>query len=197
MAQSGYTTIQLYNSTTAGHVPIAANLVAGELAINNVDGKLYYKNSSGVVTLLASAGGAAGVFTSVTTPIVNGITTLTLETNGVAALTFDANQNGTFNSTGAVQVPAGTTAQRPTPTAGDIRFNTDINEFEGYASGVWSQIGGGATGGGSDKVFVQNQAIVTTNYTLTTGFNAESVGPITINGGVTVTVPSGQRWVVL
>ena len=233
MAQSGYTTIQLYYSPTATNTPIAANMASGELAINIVDGKLYYKDNAGTIQLIASKAGSSGLFTNitvtgtatiatlvasagsinnttigattpstgafttVTTPIVNGITTLTLETNGVAALTFDAAQNGTFNSTGAVQVPAGTTAQRPTPTAGDIRFNTDINEFEGYASGVWSQIGGGATGGGGDKVFVQNQAVVTTNYTLTTGFNAESVGPITINGGVTVTVPSGQRWVVL
>jgi len=38
---------------------------------------------------------------------------------------------------------------------------------------------------------------VTTSYTLSTGKNAMSVGPITINGGATVTVPSGARWVVL
>lgn len=57
--------------------------------------------------------------------------------------------------------------------------------------------GGGATGGGGDQVFVQNQQIVTTNYTLSTGYNAESVGPISINSGVTITVPSGSRWVIL
>ena len=39
-------------------VPLAANLAQGELAINIADGKLYYENSSGVVTLLAGAGGA-------------------------------------------------------------------------------------------------------------------------------------------
>jgi len=58
-------------------------------------------------------------------------------------------------------------------------------------------IGGGATGGGGDEVFVENGVTVTTNYTLSTGKNASSVGPITINAGITVTVPSGQRWVVL
>ena len=52
-------------------------------------------------------------------------------------------------------------------------------------------------GGGNDNVFVENDTTVTTNYTLTTGRNAMSVGPVTVNGGVTVTVPSGQRWVVL
>jgi len=60
MAQAGYTPISLYYSTTASAVPLAANLVPGELAININDGKLYYENSSGVVTLLASASGASG-----------------------------------------------------------------------------------------------------------------------------------------
>jgi hypothetical protein len=60
MAQSGYTPIQLYYSTTAAAVPLAANLAQGELAINITDGKLYYENNSGVVTLLASAAGSLG-----------------------------------------------------------------------------------------------------------------------------------------
>ena len=60
MAQAGYTPISLYYSTTAAAVPLAANLAQGELAINIVDGKLYYENNSGVVTLLASTAGASG-----------------------------------------------------------------------------------------------------------------------------------------
>lgn len=60
MAASGYTPISLYYSTTAAAVPTAGNLVAGELAININDGKLYFKDSSNVVTLLASASGASG-----------------------------------------------------------------------------------------------------------------------------------------
>ena len=59
MAQAGYTPISLYYSTTASTLPTAGNLVAGELAINTADGKLYYKNSSNVVTLLASSSVAA------------------------------------------------------------------------------------------------------------------------------------------
>ena len=59
MAQAGFTPISIYYSTTASTLPTAGNLVAGELAINTADGKLYYKNSSNVVTLLASASVAA------------------------------------------------------------------------------------------------------------------------------------------
>jgi hypothetical protein len=60
MAQSGYTPIQLYYSTTAAAVPLAGNLNNGELGINITDGKLYYKNNGGTVTLLASTAGASG-----------------------------------------------------------------------------------------------------------------------------------------
>ena len=106
--------------------------------------------------------------------------------------------NVTMSSTGYVLIPKGTTAERPlSPVAGEIRYNTDYGQYEGYYATGWSQIGGGATGGGGDQVFVENGVTVTTNYTLSANKNAESVGPITINSGVSVTVPSGQRWVVL
>ena len=55
----------------------------------------------------------------------------------------------------------------------------------------------GATGAGGDQVFVENSAIITTSYTLSAGKNAMSVGPITINSGAVVTVPTGQVWSVL
>jgi hypothetical protein len=104
----------------------------------------------------------------------------------------------TMSSTGYVLIPSGTTAQRPvSPVNGEIRYNSDYNSFEGYANGAWGNIGGGATGGGGNQVFVENARVVTTSYTLSTNKSAESVGPITINSGATVTIPSGQRWVVL
>lgn len=60
-----------------------------------------------------------------------------------------------------------------------------------------SEMGGGATGGGTDKVFNENSRTVTTNYSITAGKSAVCVGPLTINNGVTVTVPSGERLVIL
>jgi hypothetical protein len=54
MAASGFTPIQLYRTTTAAAVPLAADLAAGELAINTTDEKLYFKNAAGTVKLLAS-----------------------------------------------------------------------------------------------------------------------------------------------
>ena len=61
MAQSGYTPITLYNSTTASAVPAAGNLATGELALNAADGKLFYKNSvSNTVLPLAGLSGYSG-----------------------------------------------------------------------------------------------------------------------------------------
>lgn len=101
-------------------------------------------------------------------------------------------------STGSVVIASGTQAQRDgSPSAGYFRFNTDINKFEGYNGTSWGSVGGGATGGGSDAVFIENGQTVTTNYTLTSGNNAGSFGPITINSGVTVTVPTGAVWTVV
>ena len=61
MAETGYTPIQLYRSTTASAVPTAGNLADGELAINTLDGKLYYKNSVGTVTVMAEGSVTAGI----------------------------------------------------------------------------------------------------------------------------------------
>lgn len=105
--------------------------------------------------------------------------------------------NVLLTGTGYLDLPVGTTAQRPgTPVAGMVRYNTTLGYFEGYGN-AWGKIGGGATGGSSDDVFYENGQTVTASYTLTTGKNAMSAGPITINSGVTVTVPSGQSWVIV
>ena len=102
------------------------------------------------------------------------------------------------STTGSSQLPSGTTAQRDaTPTGGSIRLNTDTSKFEGYNGTSWTAVGGGATGGGSDAVFIENGQTVTTNYTLSSNTNAGSFGPITINSGVVVTIPSGQVWTVV
>ncbi len=71
------------------------------------------------------------------------------------------------------------------------------------ASGVltWAEAGAGAAGGGTDKIFWENGKTVTTNYTIGTGFgtdcNAGSWGPITINNGVTVTIPNNSNWTII
>jgi len=117
--------------------------------------------------------------------------------NTGAFTTLSATSTVTFTGTGAAKLNVGTTGQRPTAVTGMVRYNSTTGKFEGYGATAWGALGGGATGGGADQVFVENGQTVTTDYTLTTGFNAMSTGPITINSGVVVTIPTGARWVVL
>lgn len=170
MAQTGYTPILTYSSITASAVPLAANLSTGELAINVVDGKLYYKDSSGVVQLLSTA-------------------------NVNSHLSWSAANNTlTVLGTGSIQVPSGTTAQDPaTPAAGMLRFNTDLGGFEGYDGFAWGGIGGAQAGG----AIVTNKKIASISYIVDTTENGFSVGPITIPSGITITVAPDSRWVII
>jgi hypothetical protein len=61
-----------------------------------------------------------------------------------------------------------------------LRYNTTLNQFEGYSASGWGSIGGtGATGGGLNQVFYENDQTVTTSYTLSAIKNAMSTGPLT------------------
>jgi hypothetical protein len=285
MAATGYTPIKLYYSTTAAAVPVNTNLADGELAINITDGKLYYKDNSGVVKLLASNAtvapvttisfGSTGLTPSTATSgavtvagtlvVSNGGTGLTSLTAGripfgagtsafgnTANLFWDNSTTrlgvGTnapavtvaISSTDAILIPAGTTGQRPTGAAGYLRFNSTTAQFEGYNGSAWSSVGGAnitndtttasfeyplyaaVTTGAATTVYtsdakylykpstgelqayelaasnglILNATTVSASYTIDTGYNAESVGPMTVASGVTVTVTSGQRWLV-
>ena len=103
------------------------------------------------------------------------------------------------NYTTALQIPVGTTAQRPgSPSTRDFRFNSTTTSAEIYNGSEFTAVGGGAgaTGGGNDEVFFESDTNVTTDYTITSGKNAHTVSPV-IDSGVTVTVPSGSLLVIL
>jgi hypothetical protein len=58
-------------------------------------------------------------------------------------------------------------------------------------------LAGGALGTGTDQIFYENDQTVTGNYSITAGKNAMTAGPVTVNSGVTVTVPSGSSWSII
>ncbi len=77
------------------------------------------------------------------------------------------------------------------PVANYALIATNTNGTLGWG------VAGGASGGGTNQVFWENDQAVTTDYSITNGKNAGSFGPITINSGVTVTVGSGETWSVV
>jgi hypothetical protein len=112
MAATNFTPIQLYHSTTASAAPTAGNLAAGELAINTLDEKLYFKNSAGTVKLLASAAGAAGDVVGPATSTDNAVarfdgTTGKLIQNSVVTI---ADSTGNMAGVGTLGVGAITTS---------------------------------------------------------------------------------------
>jgi len=101
-----------------------------------------------------------------------------------------------FTTTTSIQIPSGTSAERPgTPTAGMIRYNSENQQFEGYAT-AWGGFGG-ASGNSGNAVFYENDTSVSSSYTITTGKNAMSAGPITLDASVVVTIPAGSVWTVV
>ena len=106
--------------------------------------------------------------------------------NSGAFTSLSATLNVTFSGTGYVQMPVGATTDRPaSPSEGMFRYNTTLDLFEGYINGAWGQVGGdaGATGGGPDEVFIENDQVVTISYTIPSTKNAMTTGPITLGGG--------------
>jgi hypothetical protein len=57
--------------------------------------------------------------------------------------------------------------------------------------GVW------ASAGAINDIFYENGQTVLADYTITTDKNAMSAGPITLDTGVTVTIPVGSSWVIV
>lgn len=87
--------------------------------------------------------------------------------------------NGEFNGTGSLKVPTGTTVQR---AGTGVRYNTTFGQYEGYDvnTSQWSSIGGGATGSAGNQIFYENGQLVTASYTLTSGKNAMTTGPMQV-----------------
>lgn len=102
------------------------------------------------------------------------------------------------SATGAAIIPTGDTASRPSGGAaveGLFRRNSQIKQWEGFDGTNWTGIGG-ASGGGGNPFCYENDITVTVDYTITTGKNAHSAGPITVANGVNITVPNGSNYVV-
>lgn len=144
-------------------------------------------NITGVLNVPIITGAASTANVRTNSLVVSGVSTV-----GVLTVTGNAG----FTTTSHLTVPKGTSSQRPgTPVSGMIRYNTENQQFEGYAA-AWGGFGG-AAGASGNAVFYENDTSVTASYQITSGKNAMSAGPITFDAGVVVTIPSGSVWTVV
>ena len=178
--QTTYTDGQLLIGNSTGNTLSKSTLTAGT--------GISITNGSGSVTIASTVSGGL--------PTTGGTLTGDLLMDNQSDVRFgEATANGTnwVAFQGAANIAANVTWTLPATDA-TVAGHALKSDAAGTLS--WGTAGG-ATGGGTDDVFYENSQTVTTSYTLTTSKNAVSAGPVTINSGATVTVPSGASWVIV
>lgn len=141
-----------------------------------------------------------GTANAVVVNFSSGITTTTL-TAGLAIL-FKASNTNTGSTTLNVQVNSSSIGSGTIKAADGTNLSAGTITSGGVYSVVYngtnfvmvSGAGSGAVAGGA---IYENTQLISSNYTISTGKNGMSAGPITLAPGVTVTVPSGSRWAIV
>jgi hypothetical protein len=186
----------------AGSNNIGARLTSTDFKLINgtgleVGGYSFPTSDGSASQFLQTNGAGTLSFTSITQATGNELENVVEDTTPQLGGELDTQTNTIDLSanTASLKLNKGTTAQRDgTPSSGMFRFNTTTTSFEGYDGSAWGSIGGGASAGGA---IYENNNSIDASYTLTTNTNGMSVSPISIASGVTVTVPSGAKWVIL
>jgi len=200
MAQTNFTPISLYYSATATNVPTAGNLVAGELAINTADGKLFYKDSAGVVQTIASKAGALGDVVGPASATDNAISRfdattgkliqnslVTVSDTGAISAPVDASISGltvgkgasavaTNTALGVSALAANTTASRNTAIGYQAGYTNTTNiasTYVGYRAGYLAT--------GAQCTFVGDNAGQNSTGTLN-GFFGQAAGYLVTSG---------------
>ncbi len=203
---TGATNVTNNNQLTNGAGYITATLT-NEQVQDIVGGMLTGNTETGITVTYQDGDGTidfvVGTLNQDTTG--NAATATALETaRNIGGVSFDGTANinlpgvntaGNQNTTGTSGgFTAGSASNLNSGTLPDARFPSTLPAVDGSNL---TGISAGATGGGSDEVFYENDQAVTTNYTITNGKNAMAAGPITINSGVTVTVGSGETLTIV
>jgi hypothetical protein len=181
MAQTGYTPILIYASGTASNVPSASNMISSasgaELALNYADGKLYFKNSAGNVTLLADS--------SKTTPV----TTFSAGTTG---LTPSTATSGAITLSGTLVAANGGTGQS-SYTTGDILYASGSSAISKLAIGTNGYV---MTSSGSAPQWSATSGITVGTATNLAGGATGSV-PYQSSSGTTTFLAAGTNGYIL
>lgn len=102
---------------------------------------------TGVPTAPTAAAGTSTTQLATTEFVTSAINPISALVTSLSNAIDTTDNTVTFDVTGAIELPAGTDAQRPaTPADGALRYNTTSNTFEGYSNGAWHSIPSGATG---------------------------------------------------
>lgn len=152
--------------------------------------QLLYSSSANTVAGLSTANGGVLNTSSGGAPSISETPVLGVAGSAAGTLGLSGVTSGVVTLSGAA---AAGTWTFTLPTSGGTNGYALTTNGSGTAS--WSAVG--AVGGGSDQVFYNNDQTVTTDYTVASGKNAGTFGPVTINSGITVTVSAGSTWTIV
>ena len=184
-----------------------AALEEGEVCYATDENSLYVKEGSDLIQQQSASG---GTFTGTHAYDANAV----IDYNGTANATFTnlavENDLSCSNNSGIalyetsgngsnkilIKSPAAVTANVTLTLPNGSGTTDDFLQTDGSGNLTWGTSSSGATGGATDAIFVENERTVTTNYTITSTKNAHSVGPISINNNIVVTIPVNSTWLV-
>lgn len=193
---AGATNVTNTNQLTNGAGFITATLTNEQ--VQDIVGGMVSGNTESGITVTYQDGDGTLDFAVASQTDQNFTTTLKNKLDGIASgATNVTNTNQLTNGNGFVTssiINSLNASNLSSGTIPDARFPSTLPAVDGSNL---TGISAGATGGGSDEVFYENDQTVTTNYTITNGKNAMAAGPITINSGVTVTVGSGETLTIV
>ena len=143
LAVDGIITVGNITSTS---LITADSITTGDILIDN--NVITTTNANSNLDLRANGSGSIVIDTF-------GFNTSTITTSGDFTIAPGSNILN-INATGAVKLPTGTTAQRPSAASGQLRYNTDLNRFEGYNGTNWINVKGVEDLDGNTKVTAEN-----------------------------------------
>lgn len=170
---------------------LSTNLVSIDDASSNPYVYMSYNN---ITDRMVLSSGTVGSYSGLD---VNGTVNATSYIGDGSQLTGIATGSEHYSQeTEPTGIGLGTTWFVPSEATTYLRVNDGVGDIWIEQAGAGTS-SGGAVGGGSDAAFYENDQVITTDYSITEGKNAMTAGPVTINDGVTITVPDGSNWVII
>lgn len=190
MAAPNYTPVSLYYSLTPSAVPTNTNLINGELALNLYDKKLYAKDSTGAVFLLASETGSAGTVTDVSVVSANGFAGTVANATTAAAITLSTSVSGILKGNGtAISAATVGTDYAPATVGNSILYGNGSGGFSLVNVGTGLSFSAGTLAATTTGTVSSINVSGGTTGLTTTGGPITTTGTITIGG--TLSVDSG------